>query len=105
MQQSESHESLVKQLTELTGKVYTAIDAEGPDELAALADKSRSLATSLAEQGPDPDDPEALGRLVNARDRISEARAALLSKRNALVEELHALETRKAIGKAYRAGC
>lgn len=99
---SEAHETLVKQLIDLTGRVREMLKADDLEGLDALAEENKRLMAELAVL-EFPEDSDALEFLVHARDCIQRTRSALQSKRDVLAEEIGTLETRKRVGKTYGA--
>lgn len=103
MPPSESHKSLVEQLLAVTRQVPAALDAEDFEVLQELAAKTRRISQALAEREPSADDPEALDRLVHARDRIVETMTTLRAGLDALVHERQVLDNRQKVNRAYGA--
>ncbi len=101
MPPSETHESLAEQLIELTGKVREALDGEEPTALLALAEENKRLTGALASWEPDAGDSAAMALLVEARDCVAETRSALRARRDDLVQERRALDTRQKLGQTY----
>lgn len=103
MPQSESHESLVEKLLAVTQQVPAALDSGNFEGLQELAAETRRISTALAQREPAADDPNALDRLVNARDRILETMTTLRAGLDALARERQVLDTRQRLNKAYGA--
>jgi hypothetical protein len=99
---SEQHEILLHELLDVNERVCAALDAGSFDALEELAQENRRITTALAaEPLPARSDPEARVRLIEVVGLIRETRSRLEQRRDGLAEQLHTMNTKQKIHRAY----
>ena len=98
--QSETHETLYRNLADITARIKSALGENDARAIIGLAEEHRDVMDSLKRAGLSPD-AGLLDRVKETRDQVHEVVAKIHKQRDELGRQLVMFERKKRVSAAY----